>query len=296
MPTSKKSREANGINKTNTMKLTNLPPDIIRQIASHLYPNQRITPTKGRISVVSQTKPTKEVEILYRLDPKTSNLTRVLFLDLKESAAGTNLAENISKKKRPMLDFLEALYKPNEIFNYKRVSQTKPLTKPRIKMKTVNNKTLIGGGRYMSWDFNVKGRNHMPTRSTRHTNSNQIKSRSQTTKNKSTVKAFLQASKKVRNSLQPPIQSTKTIKIRNSYNHHLSREYQPPLKQSYKYRMTPNPRYGFDLPNPIKNTNNTNGSQLEKLIKRARNIDVRHNDVLSKCRNVYRMQHPNQQC
>ena len=165
---------------------------------------------------------------------------------------------------------------------------------PRIRMNTVNNKTInltnekgkgTGKIRYRSWDFNVKGRNHMPTRSTRHTNSNQIQ---RTRKNRSTVKDFLQTSKKVRNSLQPPIQSTQSRKIRNSLV--------TPLKQSYNYRTTPNPRYGFDLPNPIKNTNTTNGSELEKLIKRARNIDVRHNDVLTKCRNINRMQHPNQQC
>jgi hypothetical protein len=246
-----KTNKTSKINKTSHAITTNpnsadlfskLPPDMIKQISRHLESNQRIKPTKGKISVTVTEG--EKPRLLYELDNKTDNRTRILFRDFVLSNRGKKLAKEMKNHILfselgtynlgifySIFKFLEELYIPQQ-YNTPLIANTKPLTKPHITVKEISNiKTTNERGKrvkYKSYKFNVQNYRH--GRSTR----------SHTT-NRGTVKNLLQTSKSVRSALQPmSLNNTRIFWLRTK-------------EDPQGYRMVPNPRKGTYTPNLTTN-------------------------------------------
>lgn len=268
---------------TNTMKITNLPPDMIRQISKHLESNQRIKPTKGEISVTltgnGNTYLGGNPRLLYKLDNKTDNRTRILFRDLVLSNLGMemkNATKNtlnlITSHFEPseaairhnwMLDyyiseFLKELYIRQGGLNTTTIANTKPLTKPHITVEEISNiNTKNEKGKrvkYKSYKFNVQDGSHRHGRTTR-----------SQTRNRGTVKNLVQTSKNVKSALQPMSLNKRTFSNVGSV----------PYTQRYREVFDPRGGIGLHLPNLIINKEGMSG--LKRFIQRVREINNHYN-------------------
>ena len=295
--TSKTSNTSHAIttnpNSADLLKL--LPPDMIKQISRHLESNQRIKPTKGEISVTLTGNGNTYLggnlypRLLYKLDNKTDNRTRILFRDL----ALSNLKKKLIRDMKDTLHLIASHFEPSEAakrFNiildyyisqfleelYIRqgsntplIANTKPLTKPHItveKIKNINTKNKkCRRVKYKSYKFNVQDGSHRHGRSTR-----------SQTKNRGTVKNLLQTSKHVRSALQPMSLNKRTFKNVGKYM-------SAPYTQRYREVFDPRGGIGLRLPNLIINKEGMSGlTRLLQDVKKINNHYNKQNEYIKK--------------